>query len=367
MDPYPLRLERLWLDGFRNLTPLEQELGSRFNVFAGDNAQGKSNLLEAIYFLGSLKSFRGAGREDLIAKGGDAATLHGIFDSTPSKRDAKIGLDRKRARKIQLDGKRPRSNAVWVGALPMVLFHPGDLSLAGGGPDGRRGFLDRILEQIDEGYSVSVSQYVKALRSRNRLLKDPAVPKTAIAAYDPILAEHGANITRLRDSLVTELAPETQKAFSTVSGSEDLLRVSYQPRVAPSVDAIRAALAEAYVKDRARGFTADGPHSDDLALEVATYRAKHHASQGQQRMIVLSLKIAELLVLSRRTGLMPPLLLDDVSSELDRTRSARFFELLEDLGAQVFLTTTQPELIRLPPDNRVDFEVVSGRVESSAG
>ncbi len=364
----PLRVDQLVVRGFRNLTGDDEIMrvtpGPAFNVIHGDNGAGKSNVLEAIHYLGSLKSFRGARTDDLIALERDKALVQARISGESVPRTFKALLERGRARRLQLDGKRPRSIATWHQVVQVVLFHSGHLTLALGSPEPRRTFLDRILEQMDATYTSTLSSYTKALRSRNRLLKEESVDRRGIAAYDSILSQAGAIVGQARARLIDDLAPRVEKAFADVAGQELPLEVRYQPRVEPDADAIAAALARSYDKDRARGFTAEGPHADDLSLRVRDVAAKHHASQGQHRAIVLALKVAELDVLASRVGRVPILLLDDVSSELDRSRNRRLFELLSKLGGQVFLTTTHPEFILLD-DNRVDFHVEAGRVSTS--
>lgn len=357
-----LRLDRLALRGFRNLEDLDLEPGPRINVLSGDNGQGKSNLLEAIHYLGALSSFRMARKDDLIRHDAERAVLAGKFRAQPLPITAKIKLDRHKARVLALDEKRPRSTAAWVASIQMVLFHPGDLALAYGPPQLRRDFLDRVLEQVDPTLGRTLAGYTKALRSRNRLLKQEGADRRSITAYDELLATSGAVLGTARAQLVEELAPLTESAFRRVAGEEVLFQLRYVPRVEPDPEAIRRALARSFEKDRARGFTAEGPHADDLGLRVRERAARHHASQGQHRMMVLGLKIAELEVLSQRVGRVPILLLDDVSSELDRTRNARLMELLDELGGQVFLTTTHREFIRIER-GRVDYRVECGKVE----
>lgn len=358
----PLRIERLRTVGFRNLGVTDLAPGPHFNVIHGDNGAGKSNLLEAIWYLGALRSFRGARTDDMIGLDGQEAKLAARISGDAAARTFRAHLRRGRARQLSLDDKRPRSIASWHAAVQMVLFHPGDLQLAAGSAEPRRSFLDRVVEQMDPTYGSALASYQKALRSRNRLLKEETPDRRSIVAYDAILASAGAVVGQTRARLVEDLAPLTEKAFREVVGETLPLRVEYRPRVQPTVEAIRQALEGSYDKDRARGFTAEGPHGDDLALDVVDRApARHHASQGQQRAICLALKVAELDVLSRRTGRVPILLLDDVSSELDRTRNRRLFELLGHLGGQVFLTTTHPEFILLEQD-RVDFEVAGGRL-----
>jgi DNA replication and repair protein RecF len=243
----------------------------------------------------------------------------------------------------------------------MVLFHPGDLVLASGAADKRRAFLDRILEQMDPIYASTLASYEKALRSRNRLLKQDDADPRSIRAFDAILSKAGAVIGQARQRLLDDLGPRVERSFRDVFAGDTPLEVRYLPRVAPNEGAMEEALRRSFDKDRARGFTAEGPHGDDLELRLRGVGARHHGSQGQHRTIVLALKTAELDLLTARTGRVPILLLDDVSSELDRSRNRRFFELLSQAGGQVFLTTTHPEFILLE-DDRVDFQVDAGRV-----
>ncbi len=354
-----LRLQKLVAEGFRNLEPLEFEPGDHFNVIHGENGAGKSNLLEAIHYLGALRSFRGARSEDLVALGQDQARVQARVVADTAPHTFSFELTRGKARRLSLDGKRPSSINAWHTSIQMVLFHPGDLKLARGGPEERRSFLDRILEQLDPVYGSTLADYQKALRSRNRLLKDDRANERSIRAFDPILANAGAVIGQARAVLIEDLAPRVAMAFERVVGLEVELKVVYQPRVEPDPAAILEALEGSLPKDRARGFTAEGPHGDELGLQFGAVAARHHASQGQHRAIVLGLKVAELDVLGARTGRVPILLLDDVSSELDRARNRRLFELLSHLGGQVFLTTTHPEFILLEEQRR-DFEVKGG-------
>lgn len=351
----------LSLTGFRNLVPLQLRPGPRFNVLSGDNGQGKSNVLEGLRYASALDSFRGASSDDLIQVGRARADLTLAVEASPLPRTLTVHLSRTEARQPILDGKRPRSTLVWLGVLPTVLFHPGDLSLAQGSPEGRRTLLDRILTEMDPSYGVTLRDYLKALRSRNRLLKMEAVEQRAVTAFDAVLAETGARIVSSRTQVLSELAPRAQQAFSRVVGDDVPVKIRYRARVPGDAGKIREALAASLMKDLARGFTAEGPHGDDVELGVKAGSAKQHASQGQQRALVLALRVAELEVLRERTGRVPVLLLDDVSSELDAQRSERFFSLLSELGGQVFLTTTRSELIRVDGE-RADFSVRAGVV-----
>jgi DNA replication and repair protein RecF len=364
------RLERLRLSEFRNLRQLDFAPAPRFNVIYGDNGQGKSNLLEAIEYLGSLESFRGARAEDLINESAADSEMWASSGGDGPAHELRVHLSRSGRRDVKLDGKRPRSRVSYSRALPTVLFHPGELTLSAGGADGRRGFLDHLLVRLDDTYAASLAAYTKALASRNRLLKAEQPNRRGITAYDELLAASGAVIGQARAALVYALAPRVAALFAEISG-EDGPKVSmtYEPRVEPDVQRIRDVLRDALEKDLARRFTADGPHADDVVFRMRESKARRYASQGQHRAIVLALKVAELLELETRSGQTPLLLLDDVSSELDRAKSARFFDLLSQIGGQVFLTTTHPDLISVAmtsaaTSDRRDFQIDGGRLRS---
>jgi DNA replication and repair protein RecF len=357
-----LRIATLWSRGFRNLADLTLSPGPRFNVLHGDNGQGKSNLLEALDYLGSLHSFRGAAPSELISRNGDRAELVCSLHGGAAPRSLHVRLHKHGARELQVDGKRPRTRASYLSAIQTVLFHPGDLQLVSGAPELRRAWLDRILEHFDATYASTLATYQRALRSRNRLLRGEALDRRAVSAYHEVLASAGAVVGQARERLVAELGALVVDAFIAISGEQQALSIRYEPRVEPEVQALRAALEGSLDKDVARGFTTEGPHADELSFALDGVTAKRFGSQGQHRAIVLALKVAELHELSRRVGHVPILLLDDVSSELDRSRNRRLFALLSELGGQVFLTTTQPELILLERDRR-DFRVEAGVVQ----
>jgi len=361
-----LRVRALAIRDLRNLTAVDLEPCARFNVLSGDNGAGKTSVIEAIDYLATLDSFRRARTDDLLRHGRDHALIVAeLTTDAVIPRRFRVALHRHAPRQVTVDGKRPRSSATYHASVHTVLFHPGDLEIASGGPEPRRGLLDRVLGQMDATYAAATAAYSKALRSRNRLLRTDGVDRRSIVAYDEILASAGTVVAQARERLVAELGPRTEEAFREVAGADLPLEVRYRPRVEPSVSSLRRALERSLEKDLARGFTAEGPHADDLHLGVRGTAARRQASQGQHRAIVLALKVAEMTVLARRTGIVPILLLDDVSSELDRERNRRFFAVLSGIGGQVFLTTTQSDLIRIDGD-RADFRVAGGKVERAS-
>jgi DNA replication and repair protein RecF len=230
-----LRIDMLRARGFRNLADLELSPSPRFNVFHGDNGQGKSNLLEAIDYLGSLRSFRGASAAEMIRRGRPLAELAASVRGAPAPQHLRVQLHTQGARELQVDGKRPRTRASYLSAIQTVLFHPGDLQLVAGAPELRRGWLDRILEHFDATYASTLAAYERALRSRNRLLRADAPDRGAVAAYHEVLAAAGAVIGQARERLVSELGTRVVNAFESVSGDQQRLGLRYEPRVEPEL------------------------------------------------------------------------------------------------------------------------------------
>lgn len=318
---------------------------------------GKTNLVEAVYLLGALRSFRTSARVEMVRHGQESARVEGVFDGAAAGVRCRIAIAQNE-RRVRVDGKAVRPEGDHFRMLPMVLFHPGNLDLAQGGPLPRRRFLDRALFQISRPYPALFKDYGRALRSRNRLLKNRPVDRRALEPFDRQLASIGARICHQRSEFVGLLSPLFEETFEEVSGDSRAAAI-YRPSVEGGAEEIARALVEALRNDIDRGYTTIGPQADDLELVVDQRLARRFASQGQQRAIVLSLKIAETLALTRSASRVPLLLLDDVSSEFDEQRNARLFQFLGGVGGQVFITTTSFETIRVA-EQRTDFEVVDG-------
>ena len=389
---------------FRNLEQVTLSPHPRFNVLHGDNGQGKTNLLEAIYLLATLRSFRTSRTEELIAFTKGSAELKARVEQRLVTRMLGLQLLTKPTRKVALvDGKAARSSE-YFGGVNVVLFAPEDLRLPKGPPVGRRRFLDRAIWNTYPAYLDEVRTYERVLRSRNALLRTgakghaaevmPSDPLAEIAAssgpaamltsdelldiYDQKLAEAGAILFQRRRHYLGELAPQVATTFAEVcrTGLDVDIRyvagvASARQAAAQSLDTdlgglLREQLQRDRRRDQLRGYTHSGPHADDLALDLDGRAADLHASQGQLRALVLSLKIAEIQHLYRLLQDPPVLLLDDVSSELDPQRNAYLFEFLRTMPCQVFITTTSPMHVQLAED-RYDFHVAGGQIVGQVG
>jgi DNA replication and repair protein RecF len=358
-----VRLSRIEIRDFRNLERVEVSPGPRFNVLAGPNGSGKTNFMEAAYMLGALRSFRTTTRFELVSHGREAARVEGLFGGAGQGLVCEISV-RPDGRRVRVDGKPVARGGGHYRALPMVLFHPANLNLIQGGPEARRRFVDRALFQADASYPELHREYGKALASRNRLLKEHTPDRRSLEAFEVQLAAMGARVAACRAWFVGLLKERLALAFREVSAGLEASAL-YRPSVEGGEAELAQALRQGRARDEAAGFTTLGPHADDLEIIVAGRSARRFASQGQQRALVLSMKIAETRTLSEAAGKIPLLLLDDVTSELDRTRNRHLFRFLADEAGQVFITTTHADHILIEKD-RTDFSVEAGRIETGS-
>ncbi len=322
-------------------------------VLVGRNGQGKTNLLEAVYFLCTLKALRAARLVELVRFGQPSARVAGQFALAGATREIAVTIQ-DGLREASVDGKLVRAVEDYFGGVSVVAFTPDDLAVVKGAPEERRTLLDRAVFNRFPGFLRASRVYLRALRSRNRLLKDGAAADY-LRAYDEALAETGARIVALRRELLQELAPRAQAAVASIAQLPDTqygyrpahLDVDFAAADVPSLAAaLLAALQARLGRDRERGFTSVGPHADDLDIRLQGQPARAYASQGQARALVLAWKIGEIENLRAALGRSPLLLLDDVSSELDPERNTFLMRYLSHSGAQVLLTTTEPSLVR---------------------
>lgn len=366
----------LKLDGVRNLAPLMLQPAPRFNVFHGDNGQGKTNLLESIYVAGALRSFRTQRMADLIGFGREQAYIGARILRGGLERVYEL-TQRAASRLVRLDGKAVRPISRYFGDFNVVLFAPEDLQVPRGSPADRRRFLDRAVFNRAPHYLGDVQAYEKVVRSRNALLREIASGKRSLrqagdllGVFDQQLAEVGARLTTSRMRFLDEIRPRFQAAFESITQTGLAVDVAYTASTplpaAPAqphdvAAALAACLGEQRLRDVARGTTSVGPHRDDLVFRLDGHAAASFASQGQLRALVLAWKTAEMELLAGTHGEEPVLLLDDVSSELDATRNEYLFEFLKRRPTQCFITTTHPRHVLLSSE-RVDYRVEGGVV-----
>jgi DNA replication and repair protein RecF len=350
-------ITRLRVHCFRNYAEATVHFGPGLNVIHGQNAQGKTNLLEAIATLALTRSPRTTSSGDLLRWSEDAALAEADVSRPPAGVTLSVRFQRDpstaRVSRVTAVDAKPRPARAMLGVCPVVLFWPEDLALVRGGPDGRRRFLDVILAQTDQQAVAHMSRYRRVLEQRNALLHQLRVGGGApdsLNSFTTELAHHGAWLSVARSRLVDALAPLAAQSLHDLSGQRERITLRYAPvhvdSIPDSVDAAERVLLDTLrergTEEVARGMTLAGPHRDDVAFDLDGRAARGTASQGQQRSIVLACKLAEVRYLQDRAGVAPVILLDDVLSELDPERRGRLLALLAAGAHQVLVTTTEP-------------------------
>jgi len=352
---------------------VDLELHPRFNIFEGQNGQGKTNVLEAIYLLGALRSFRETRTKGLIQWDADQAIVRGRVSRRGVERELGVELSA-RGRRAMTDGKVVARLSDYFGHLHLVVFGPEDLALSKGGPGGRRRFLDRAIFQVVPAYFDEMRAYQTALKHRNELIRkasnpvDPAV----LESFDEELVRRGARVLHRRQTFLERFAPVVEAVFGELTGGQHQLGLRYDGRLVGATtedeirDAFRDQLGAAAKVDQRRRYTTRGPHVDDLVVTLDGHVARSHASQGQHRVVALALKIAELRLAEASLDAPPILLLDDVSSELDQERNAQLMASLDAGQGQVFITTTDRRWIQVAGVQKI-FSVSEGAVKGPVG
>ncbi|GAC1304299.1 MAG: DNA replication/repair protein RecF [Vulcanimicrobiaceae bacterium] len=343
-------LTHLALANVRNYAALDFSPEPGLNVFVGPNAQGKSNLLEAIALLGTGKSFRTARESEIVRGGMPSATLAGdaLVGAGTVRLSCTLNLGTTGLRKVYAVNGRGVRYASYLGTLRVVTFVPAHLALISGPPSARRSLVNGALAQESPAYFGALASYQKYLVQKNALLRGSIAPdETLLATYDERLIEVGTRLILARRAFVAAL-DERAKAIhrSWVGDREGELEIAYEPDVpleVPTVDGVAAAFAQRIASRRVaevgRRTSLVGPHRDDVAFRLGGVSLAAFGSQGQQRTAVLALKVAEYGVLEARAGEAPLLLLDDVLSELDPARQRAFLHGVGSFG-QAFVTTT---------------------------
>jgi len=349
-----VRLRGLTARGYRNLADLEREAPARGVALLGANAQGKTNLLEAVYYPVLFRSFRGAPDQQVV---GESSGFHVEvrIEGARAERVAATYLGRKK--RIVVDGAEVGRVADVVGTWVGVAFLPSDLGLASGAAAVRRQYLDRLLSLAGHQYLRTLSRYRSALAQRNSALRQGRVELAR--AFDNPLALSGSELIRSRLAWV-EVAAEQFAAEFECLGEAVTAELRYQGNPDLSaVEAWPAALDAALAEDRARGITSVGPHRDDLLLTIGGRRLRDYGSTGQQRSAAVALKLIEIATLRREHAMEPVLLLDDVFAELDRERQSRLaLRLMGPEERQVFVTS--PRRDELPDNLDLPVWIVEG-------
>ena len=341
-----MHIDHLWLTDFRSYHAAEfSPAPAGITVVTGGNGEGKTNLVEAIAYLATLKSFRGSPAEAMVRSGENTAIVRaeGQRDSRRLLIEAElnaVGRDR-----VQVNGQPLRRSRDLLGSLQVTVFSPDDLALVKSGPQLRRGFLDDLLVALHPRHDETITEVERVLKQRNALLKSAGVERvpgeiaSTLDVWDRKLADAGERLASARQALTESLAPVAGASYSKLAltvahRGRDTVGVDYQRSWEGSLlDSLHAARKE----DLRRGITTVGPHRDEVILHIGGTPARTHASQGEQRSLTLALRLAGHAVVADRVGSSPVLLLDDVFSELDAGRAEALLRCLPD--GQAIVTT----------------------------
>ena len=327
-----MKIKQLKLKNYRNYESLELKLDDLTNIFYGDNAQGKTNILEAIYLCGTTKSHRGTKDKDLIKFGEEESHIEAIVEknSVPFKID--IHLKKNSPKGIAINKIPIKKASELFGIINIVFFSPEDLNIIKNGPAERRRFIDLELAQLDKVYLNDLSNYNRIINQRNKLLKDCYNQKELLDTldiWDIQLVHYGQKIIDRRNKFIIQLNEIIEKVHKQLTGNKESIKIEYEPSIG------NLSLEESLKKNREKDIkfksTSVGPHRDDICIMVNEIDIRKFGSQGQQRTAALSLKLAEIELVKIITGDTPILLLDDVLSELDKNRQNYLLDSIKDI------------------------------------
>ncbi|KRH97176.1 DNA replication/repair protein RecF [Cylindrospermopsis raciborskii CHAB3438] len=342
-------LQSLELRHFRNYQEQKVEFTAPKTILVGNNAQGKSNLLESVELLATLRSHRLGKDRDFIQEGAEIAQVSAILERITGVNDLTLHLRRNGRRSVAINGEKVRRQMDFLGILNAVEFSSLDLELVRGSPAIRRTWLDTLLVQLEPLYAHILHQYNQVLRQRNAFLKTSQQKgiknhDSELAIWDAQLVTTGTKVMRRRNRAIQRLAPIATNWHSSISGKTEKLEINYMPNVPILIDEELPQFFLDRVQQHSpielhRGTTLVGPHRDEIELIVNGTPARQYASQGQQRTLVLALKLAELQLIEEVVNDTPLLLLDDVLAELDLSRQNQLLDAIQD-RFQTLITTT---------------------------
>ncbi|MCL2797338.1 MAG: DNA replication/repair protein RecF [Firmicutes bacterium] len=338
-------VKSLEIVNFRNYRRQHLTLSPGVNVFSGDNGQGKTNLLEAVYFASIGKSTRTSRDKELILWDEERAKVTVTVEKSFGDETAELIISRGENKRVAVNGMPVTRLGELMGVVGTVFFSPSELKIVQAGPGERRSFIDIAVCQLSKAYFYLLLRYNKILAQRNRLLKSGHATSDALDIWDAQLAAVGAKVVKTRRGFVRNLAPYACENHLFLSGGAEDLALFYEGIGGETAEETERAMLCELKKERERdlklGFTHSGPHKDDLILKIGAADIRSYGSQGQQRTAALSLKLSELQLATATRGECPVLLLDDVLSELDVGRQQKLLERIQ--GFQTLLTCTHLE------------------------
>jgi len=360
-------ISSLTLKNFRNYDFETFEFDNGINVLAGENAQGKTNCAEAIFFLCTGYSPR-ANKDKLVIKNdAETAEIEGTAQSEYGKVSVKIDFSKSDLKEIFVNGIKVLKMGELMGNMHSVFFNPSELKLVQESPEDRRRFLNVSLSQMSKSYFYALARYNKILSQRNNLLKEPrrSIIESTLPIWDKQLCAQAGKIIKARNEFLTELAPVASQKHAILSDGKEELQMRTESGYSGSeeeiADAMNENLRNAFDKDMRLGFTTIGPHRDDIKFTLNGADVRVFGSQGQQRTVALSIKLAEAEIFKARTGEYPILILDDVLSELDRKRQRKLVSAID--GIQTIFTATGFDRALFKGKQATKFTIANGKIK----
>ncbi len=361
-----LVFESLAVRSFRNIQHLDFAPAPRLNVLAGDNGQGKTSLLEALYFVATSRSFRAERLRELVRDTDRVASVKAQILEQGMGREQVAAISGGR-RSLKLDGKPPERLASYATRTPVVVFHPGDLLLGSGPASVRRTLLHRVSLYFEPAVMDHRQRYTRASKERQRVLEERGTDSVELDIFETLMARHGCHVQAAHRRAAERLRAALEPAFSNMAAPELVLGVVFIPGGTEDEAAFLRELHGRRRSDAQARRPGFGPQRDELELSIDGRSVRRHASQGQLRVLTLALKLAELECVRSARGAHPVLLLDDVSSELDPERTGAVYRFVRETLSQVFVTTTRPELFTTPdlePGERRDWCLRQGTLSA---
>ncbi len=354
-----MKIKSLKIKNFRNIDEILFSPQDEINVIYGENAQGKTNLIEAVWLFTGAKSFRGAKDRELKKIGSEAAALNLTFCANGVEKEAKIVIENRR--KAFLNSKPLSSAGGLAGNFYAIVFSPSDLSLIKDGPKERRHFIDIAIGQLFPKYITYLRDYSRAVTQRNILLKQSLKEKidyNLLSSFEKEICDNGRMIIKYRLRYIEKITPLLTKIYKGLSGEKEEISINYLKTA--DIENFDEALINLRQSDALSGITSVGPHRDDIEFLINGLNARKFGSQGQMRSVALCLKLAEAHVIKELVGEFPVALLDDVMSELDPSRQEYILNHIK--GWQVLITCCEPDVVsRLKEGNAV--KIVEGKIE----
>ena len=358
-------IESIQLKNFRNYELLELDLDKGTNIFYGNNAQGKTNILEALYLCGTTKSHKGSKDREMIQFGEEDAHIRMMIKRNQLPYKVDMHLRKNKAKGVAINGIPIKKASELFGIVNMVFFSPEDLNIIKNGPGERRRFLDLELCQLDKIYLTDLAAYNRIINQRNKLLKDIYMRpdlKDTLDIWDMQMVQYGKKIIEKRRAFIEELNEVIQDIHSNLTGGMEKLDIIYEPScLSEDFETVLSANRE---KDLKMKLTSSGPHRDDLCVMANGIDIRKYGSQGQQRTAALSLKLSEIYIVERKIKDTPILLLDDVLSELDSNRQTYLLKSIHDIQTMITCTGLDDFISHQFEINRV-FQVQAGIVYPS--